>query len=58
MNYRDLGSTGLKVSEIGLGCEGFAEDGCRNTKRLIDAAQKHGINYIDLYASNPEVRAS
>lgn len=34
MNYRDLGNTGLKVSEIGMGCEGFAEDDCRNTKRL------------------------
>ena len=31
MEYRELGSTGLKVSEIGMGCEGFAEDECRNT---------------------------
>lgn len=58
MNYRDLGNTGLKVSEIGMGCEGFAEDSCHNTKRLIDAAEKLGINYFDLYASDPEVRAS
>lgn len=58
MKYRYLGNTGLRVSEISMGCEGFAEDGCRNTKRLMDAAQKHGINYFDLYTSNPEVRSS
>ena len=24
MIYRELGNTGLKVSEIGMGCEGFS----------------------------------
>jgi hypothetical protein len=58
MNYRDLGNTGLKVSEIGMGCEGFGEDECRKTQVLFDLAEKSGINYFDLYTSNPEVRAS
>ncbi len=58
MKYRNLGNTGLKVSEIGMGCEGFAEDNCRNTKVLLDLAEENGINYFDLYSSNPEVRAS
>ncbi len=57
MNYRELGNTGLKVSEIGMGCEGFKEDACKNTMRLFDVAEKYGINYFDLYASDPEVRA-
>ena len=58
MNYRELGNTGLRVSEIGMGCEGFAEDGCRMAGRLFDAAEGAGVNCFDLYASNPEVRAA
>ena len=58
MEYRELGNTGLKVSEIGLGCEGFSEDEYRNTKRLVDEAERQGVNYFDLYASDPKVRAS
>ena len=38
MIYRTLGSTGLKVSEIGLGCEGFMEEEGRNTYALVDVA--------------------
>lgn len=58
MKYRELGNTGLQVSEISIGCEGFAENDCKNTRLLIDMAEKSGINYFDLYTSNPEVRAS
>ncbi|MCR5834711.1 MAG: aldo/keto reductase [Selenomonadaceae bacterium] len=56
MIYRELGATGLKVSEIGMGCEGFAEDNCAMTKKLFDTAENAGINYFDLYTSNPNVR--
>ena len=56
MKYRELGNTGLKVSEIGMGCEGFAEDGCKMTKTLFDLAEARGVNYFDLYTSNPDVR--
>ena len=58
MNYRELGNTGLLISEIGLGCEGFSGDDCRNTGKLLDAAEALGINYFDLYASDPKLRAS
>ena len=58
MEYRELVNTGLKLSEIGLGCEGFSEDEYRNTKRLFDEAERQGVNYFDLYASDPKVRAS
>ena len=56
MKYRQLGNTGIRVSEIGMGCEGFSEDGYRMAGRLFDAAEELGINYFDLYASDPEVR--
>lgn len=58
MKYNPLGATGLKVSVIGMGCEGFAVNNCKNTKLLFDEAEKQGINYFDLYTSNPDVRAS
>lgn len=58
MRYRELGNTGFMVSEIGMGCEGFVEDECRQTKVLFDAAEELGINYFDLYTSDPAIRAS
>lgn len=58
MNYRELGNTGLKVGEIGLGCEGFLEEEGTRTKALIDRAEQAGLNYIDLYTSDPTARES
>ncbi|NBH15407.1 aldo/keto reductase [Lachnospiraceae bacterium] len=58
MKYRKLGNTGLKVSEISIGCEGFSEDNYANTKVLLDAAEQSGVNYFDLYASDPKVRTA
>ncbi|MCD8161894.1 MAG: hypothetical protein LUE09_00150 [Synergistaceae bacterium] len=56
MKYRELGSTGIMVSEIGLGCEGFVGHDGRYTKELVDIAAAGGVNYIDLYSSDPLVR--
>ncbi|MCI8320505.1 MAG: 4Fe-4S binding protein [Dorea sp.] len=58
MRYRELGNTGIRVSEIGIGCEGFAGDEFRNAKKFLDLAQEAGVNYFDLYTSDPEVRSS
>jgi predicted aldo/keto reductase-like oxidoreductase len=58
MKYRNLGNTGLMASEIGMGCEGFSENNCQNTTLLFDLAEENGINYFDLYTSNPKVRTS
>ncbi len=56
MNYRKLGNTGLMISEIGMGCEGFSEQNYTMAKTLLDAAEKNGVNYFDLYTSDPRVR--
>ncbi len=58
MRYRELGNTGLLVSEIGMGCEGFSENNCAMTKELFDLAEREGINYFDLYASDPKLRSA
>ena len=56
MDYRLLGNTGMKVSVIGMGCEGFAEDDYLMTAKMFDTAEDLGINYFDLYAADPKVR--
>ena len=56
MKYRELGNTGIMVSEIGMGCEGFGESNCAMTRKLFDLAEERGVNYFDLYASNPAIR--
>lgn len=56
MEYRILGKTGLSVSAIGLGCEGFIGMTEEETFKQMDYAIKQGINFIDMYASNPDLR--
>lgn len=56
MKHRALGTTGLQVSEIGMGCEGFQEENYAMCQKLFDYAEKEGINYFDLYASDPKMR--
>ena len=56
MKYRTLGKTGLKVSEISLGCEGFVDHDGTLTPLLMDRAESLGINYLDFYTPNPDLR--
>lgn len=58
MNMRPLGATGLSVGEIGMGCEGFTEENGAMAKKLVDCAHANGVNCIDLYTSNPQVRTN
>lgn len=56
MNYRILGRTGLKVSEIGLGGEWFNGLTAEESTAIVDAAQEHGINYIDIFMPQAPTR--
>lgn len=58
MEYRVLGRTGIKVSAIGIGGEGFENKSYEACKAIIDCAISEGINFIDIYNSNPEVRSN
>ncbi len=56
MQYRMLGHTGLKVSEIALGCEGFNKMDHQQAMAVLHRAIKAGINFIDMYTPNPQAR--
>jgi len=48
MNYRNLGRSGIRVSEVSLGTGGqFGLLGEETTKRIVGAALDSGINYFD-----------
>ena len=42
---------------IALGCEGFVANEGALTEQLLNAAEQGGINCIDLYAPQPEMRS-
>ena len=56
MDYRMLGNTGLKVSVIGLGCEGFNSRDDAFTNEMFALAFDHGVNCMDLYSPNPDMQ--
>lgn len=58
MKYRTLGKTGLKVSEIGLGGEWLERHNTEEVKEIIDVCQKEGINILDCWMSEPNVRSN
>jgi aryl-alcohol dehydrogenase-like predicted oxidoreductase len=45
MELRNLGSSGLRVSAVGLGCNGFSS--MERAKPVFEAALDHGINFFD-----------
>lgn len=58
MRYRNLGNTGLKVSEIGLGGEWLERHNKAEVKEVIAACEAEGINILDCWMSEPNVRSN
>ena len=58
MEYRTLGRTGLRVSEIGLGGEWFNGLTAQESCAIVDAAQEKGINYIDIFMPQAPTRSN
>lgn len=56
MNYRVLGRTGIKVSEVGLGGEWFNGLLPEESTKIIDAAVEKGMNYIDIFMPQAPTR--
>lgn len=58
MKYRRLGKTGLMVSEIGLGAEWLERHDAAGCKEIIDCCEENGINILDCWMSEPNVRSN
>ncbi len=58
MRYRVLGRTGLQVSEIGLGGEWLERHNTQEVKEVIDTCEQAGINILDCWMSEPNVRSN
>ena len=58
MRYRELGKTGLRVSEIGLGGEWLERHNTEEVKEVIEVCEKQGINILDCWMSEPNVRSN
>ena len=58
MRYRELGKTGLRVSEIGLGAEWLERHSAEEVKAVIDRCEEHGVNILDCWMPEPNVRTN
>ena len=53
-----MGRTGIRVSAVALGCEGFMHKTADEVRECFDHAIARGINFVDIYSSNPELRSN
>ncbi len=58
MQYRRLGKTELRVSEIGLGAEWLERHDEAECRAVIRRASEQGVNILDCWMSEPGVRTN
>ena len=58
MNYKQLGNTGLMVSEIGLGGEWLERHNKEEVRAVVEVCREAGINLLDCFMSEPNVRSN
>ena len=58
MIYRELGGTGIAVSEVGFGGEHLEGKESAIVERTVHAALDAGINLFDVFMSEPNVRTN
>lgn len=58
MKYNLLGSTELKVSEVGFGGEYLEGKDEKTVRDTIDMAMDAGVNILDVFMSEPDVRTN
>ena len=58
MKYRNLGSTGLQVSEIGLGGEWLERHTQEEVIEVVQYCHEVGINILDCWMAEPQVRSN
>lgn len=57
MRYRELGRTGLRVSEIGFGGE-WMDGTAEQARSVVDAAEASGVNVLDCWMPDPTRRSN
>ena len=58
MKYRQLGKTGLFVSEIGLGGEWLERHNAQEIREVVEHCEAAGINILDCWMAEPNVRSN
>lgn len=58
MRYRELGRTGLEISEIGFGAEWMEKKSAAEVRAVVERCEEAGINILDCWMAGPEVRSN
>lgn len=56
MKYREIGNTGIKISELSFGAEWMGELPDEEVNKLVKYCEQKGINALDCWMSDPDIR--